>query len=262
MKVFVSKASQGLRLDQFLIKAGFSKSRSQALRLITQGWVRRQNQPLKASFKLKAGDGLEICLPESGSETDGRFPLYDVPVEVVYEDEEILTVNKPAGLAAHPAPGHETDTLVNVFFQKKALSPGTGASRPGIVHRLDREASGLLVLAKTKAAEESLVSQFKARSVQRVYWAAALGAPRPAEGVWESYLSRHPARRQKFLSTKELRAGGEKSNYELQNLKNPFQRPLLGGGPPKNGRTHQIRAHFSAFGHPLAGDWLYGKNGG
>ena len=223
-----------------------------------QGRVKIRSRPLKASYKLKAGEELELSLPESSEEGE-LFPLHEAPVELVYEDGEVLVANKPAGLVAHPSPGHKSDTLVNVLFQKKRLSPGTEVFRPGIVHRLDKEVSGLLVLAKTKEAEKNLIGQFKARSVRRIYWALSFGAPSPREGIRESYLIRHPVHRQRFISLREFRPGAKKAITRYRTLKTHGSGISWLECVLETGRTHQIRAHLSSFGHALVGDSLYGK---
>ena len=178
-EIVVPTAGEGLRLDQFLGAQNIFKNRSQALKIIRQGKVLLQGgKPLKPSFQLKEGDVLNIRLPADFFAEGKELSPYDFPVPEVYEDEDVLVVEKPAGLVTHPAPGHDQDTLVNALVhQKKQLSSGSDRFRPGLVHRLDKDAGGLLVLAKNKFSEERLIQQFKNRSIKRVYWGVAYRPP-------------------------------------------------------------------------------------
>ena len=212
-KVQVKKKFKGLRLDLFLAKEGILATRSQARKLISSNQVFLNHFPLKASYRLTGGENLLICLPQ---ETLG-LSSYDCPLDIVFEDEEILIVNKPAGLVTHPAPGHRENTLVNILAHKKKLSPGSHPLRPGIVHRLDKDTSGLLILAKTKSSQDFLIQQFKKQRIKKEYWAISLRPPSPFEGEIETWMSRHPVQRKKFVSLKTFKKGSKKaiSSYRL-----------------------------------------------
>lgn len=250
----VSKNDAGLRLDQALAKAGFTKSRSQAAKWIQSQKVKRLNQPLRASHKVKPGEIFSLQLSDE-KETPS---ISKEPIECLYEDEEILVIDKPAGIVTHPAPGHETDTLVNRLIYEKKLSPGTDSLRPGVVHRLDKDVSGLLVFAKTKQAEAHLIEQFKSRQVKRVYWAVTVQSPESQEGTVKTYISRHPKKRKIFISTEDFKAGGKQAITSYKVLKSHSGISWL-ECRLKTGRTHQIRLHLSSLKCPVIGDRVYGS---
>ena len=253
-KFTVKENDKGLRLDQALMKAGFTASRAQALKLIKSQAVVHKNKPLKASHRVMPGEIFHITI-ESKKKS---LPISKNPIESLYEDNEILVINKPAGLVVHPAPGHGSDTLVNRLIFDKKLSPGTDPLRPGVVHRLDKDVSGLLVFAKTPSAETHLVEQFKSRQVKRIYWAITSRPPESPENRIETYLSRHPKKRKIFISSKEPLPGGKKAVTFYKTLKsNPSSGLTWLECRLKTGRTHQIRLHLSSLGCPLIGDKTY-----
>ncbi len=252
-KIPVQKEFEGLRLDVFLKK--WTDSRSSALKLILEKQVCLNNRPLKASYRLRAGDQLRVTFPPK--KTLNLKP-WDFPLKILFEDKELLVVNKPAGLVVHPAPGHEEKTLVNILFHKKKLSPGSRALRPGIVHRLDKDVSGLLVLTKTKSAQDFMIQQFKERNIQREYWALCLRGPSPVEGEIKSRIARHPSNRKKFISLKQNQ---DKGKFALTFYKLFCQHESGLSWLKcwlKTGRTHQIRLHLNSISCPVVGDKTYG----
>ena len=258
-KIIISKDQEGFRLDQFLGEQNIFKTRSQALKSIKDRKILLKETPLKPSYQLKEGDILTICL--SPKPTKEKLSPYDFPVPCIYEDKDILVVDKPAGLVTHPAPGHESDTLVNVLFQRKTLSAGSHPLRPGLVHRLDKDTSGLLVLAKNKPSEENLIQQFKTRTIQRIYWGITLKPPKKPTGKIESYLIRHPKDRKRFISLPtEPATGGKKAITNYRILKQHDSGLSWMEYTLETGRTHQIRVHSSFLHCPLAGDKTYGRS--
>ena len=253
--VTVSEEQADQRLDHFLGQSDWVKNRSQALHLIKKQFVTLNNQVLKSSYRLKAGDKIEIRILKKQEQ---EIPPYDFPVEIVHEDESLLVVNKPAGLVVHPAPGHEKDTLINALSHK-TLSPGSSLLRPGVVHRLDKETSGLLVLAKNKKIEESLIQQFKERKVKRIYKAVSFSSPKTLTGTIESYIARHPVHRQKFTSLKQAQASAKQAITHYSVLQTHPEGFSYIECRLDTGRTHQIRVHLSSLSCPLVGDKVYGK---
>jgi 23S rRNA pseudouridine1911/1915/1917 synthase len=258
----------GLRVDKALALRAEIETRSRASHLIEDGRVSVNGRPAKASLVLKAGDHIEVQLPEpEPTELIG----YNFTLDILFEDEDLIVINKPAGLVVHPAAGHAQDTLVNaLIFHAKDLSMKFGEKRPGIVHRLDKETSGILVVAKNDRAHENLTRQFKERTIHRIYYAVCMGSPKPAKGTIQSYLARHPTDRKKYASvlgtdrkiqtTKSPEPSVGKwsvTHYEVMkaNMGLSYCKLKL-----ETGRTHQIRVHLSEKGSPIAGDTLYGAD--
>lgn len=270
----ITPEEEGQRLDKYLSGLDEISSRNYAKRLIDDGRVRINGKPAKPSQTLVSGAAVEIDLP-AVQPTD--LQPYDFPLDIVFEDRDILVVNKPSGLVVHPAAGHQQDTLVNaLLFHTRELSM-KNEIRPGIVHRIDKETSGLLVVARNDRAHDDLARQFKEKSMHRMYYALAQGTLGRSEGVCRSYLARHPSDRKRFASVRVQNRivaspPGEPAAAEPAGTEPPggkwavthFQRLALAGGMSylrlrlETGRTHQIRVHMSELGHPLVGDTLYG----
>jgi len=253
IEITVPEEHAGLRLDKFLSLHETIRSRSRADHLIELGLVHVNGKILKGSYGIRSGDFILVQVPQEKVRT---LEPADIPLEILFEDQDLLVVNKPAGLVVHPSVGHESQTLVNALLHHtRELSMRFHEERPGIVHRIDKETSGLLVVAKNDQAHELLVQEFQARRVHRVYKAVCFGAPQPPAGRIESYLGRHPVDRKRFASVKE----GKWSATNYKTLSNAHGLSYL-ELKLETGRTHQIRVHMSEKGHPLVGDQLYGSS--
>jgi len=242
----------GKRVDIAIAEHIPSISRSRIRKLIDKGLVLVDGEPIKASKKLCGGEEIELSLPSA--ETIDAEPE-DIEVEIVFEDDDIVIVNKPSGMVVHPGSGTSRGTLVNaLLFKCSNLSDIGGAIRPGIVHRLDKDTSGIMVVAKNDATHRSLVEQFQERTVEKTYIAIVAGRLKAAKGEFSDPIGRHPKDRIK-MSTKSKRG---KESLTLWNVVERFNGASLVEVNPKTGRTHQIRVHFKDSGYPLLGDKLYG----
>lgn len=245
----------GERLDAFLARRCQDLSRSHARRLIEEGLVSVDGRPAKPSQRLARGERVLAHIPPP---QPLELVPQSIPLTVIHQDDDIIVIDKPAGLTVHPAPGHPSGTLVNALL---ALCPElkgiAGTLRPGIVHRLDKDTSGLLVVAKNDRAQRSLSQQLKEREVRKTYLALVQGVPRPGEGVIEAPIGRHPKHRKKMAVV----AGGREAEtrYRVRDEVPSDSGYALLEVEPITGRTHQIRVHLAAIGHPVVGDATYGK---
>jgi 23S rRNA pseudouridine1911/1915/1917 synthase len=244
----------GERLDAFLSRrCGQELSRSYAHKLIADGLVTVNGAPSKPSHRLGRGDDVVVLLPPPEVVA---LEAEAIPLGIVYQDEDVIVVDKPAGLTVHPAAGHPRGTLVNALLTVcPELANIKGTLRPGIVHRLDKDTSGLLVVAKNERAHASLARQIKEREVHKVYLALVRGRVEPPEGVIDAPIGRHPRRRQRMAVVEGGRAA--QTRYRVRELLDDGY--SLVEAEPLTGRTHQIRVHFASIGHPVVGDRLYGK---
>jgi len=242
----------GLRLDKYVAEKCPELSRTQAQKLVSDGLVTVNGQVAKAGFKLSAGDRVRITLPPPRESPAPEA----MPLSIVYEDSDLLVVDKPAGLTVHPAPGHPSHTLINAILSHVPRLPeADDLQRPGVVHRLDKDASGLMVVAKNKEAQLNLASQFKARSVVKAYLVLVKGHLTPDDGVIEAPIGRDPRNRKRMAVVAQGEGREARTDYHV--LKHIGDYTLL-EVRPETGRTHQIRVHLSAIGYPVFGDRVYG----
>ncbi|MFN3947187.1 MAG: RluA family pseudouridine synthase [Aquificaceae bacterium] len=250
----VQEEDENLRLDQFLAKVYPDFSRSFHQRLIEEGYVYVEQKPVKkASKRLKKGQKVELLIPEP--EPLEVLPE-DIPLNIIYEDEHILVLIKPCGLVVHPSPGYTSGTLVNaLLYHVKNLSSIGGVERPGIVHRLDKNTMGLMVVAKSDIAHKNLSQQFKERRVEKLYKALVKGLPERDYYLIEAPIGRHIIDRKKFA----VREEGKPAKSEVWVVER-FTRQEISLLKVKihTGRTHQIRVHLSSLGFPILGDSTYG----
>jgi 23S rRNA pseudouridine1911/1915/1917 synthase len=241
----------GERLDQFLAARLEEHSRSYIQRLIADGLVLLNGRTAKAATRLNPGDTISVSVPEP---EPLRLAPEEIPLTIVYQDDDLVVVDKPAGLVVHPAPGHTTGTLVNaILAQVPDLVGIQGTLRPGIVHRLDKDTSGLMVVAKNDRAQKSLSEQMRNRQVRKQYLALVQGHLSPAQGIIEAPIGRDPSHRKRMAVT----PSGREARTEYRVLEYPGNCSLL-LVTLWTGRTHQIRVHMAAIGHPVVGDLVYG----
>jgi 23S rRNA pseudouridine1911/1915/1917 synthase len=255
LSIHVTTKDIGRRLDQFLSEASLNLSRSQAKKLIEGKTILLNQQPTKPSVRLKIGDIVSKILSKPEPLTLTPEPL---PLGILYEDRFIIVIDKPPGMVVHPAYGNPSGTLVNaLLYHCKDLAGINGVIRPGIVHRLDKDTSGVMVVAKNDEAYYELTKQFKHRSVGKVYLAIAYGQFSKDEGIIDSAIGRHPSQR-KRMSTRTRRGRTAITRWKVIERLDGFTLLEIF---PQTGRTHQIRVHLSSIGHPILGDPVYGRRG-
>ena len=244
----------GERLDAFLARSAEGLSRSAAQKLIEEGHVRRNGGPAKKNDKLNIGDTVDYTLP-APKEVD--IAPTEMALDIVYEDEDLLVINKPKGLVVHPAAGHQDDTLVNglLYALGDDLSGINGELRPGIVHRIDKDTSGLLAVAKNDHAHLMLASQLKDHSMHRVYDAIVCGSFREDSGTVDAPIGRHPSDRKKMCVTPR-NSREAVTHWQVVRRYRGYTHIQC---RLETGRTHQIRVHMAHIGHPILGDTVYGR---
>lgn len=252
-KYFMVENEEGMRLDVYLAEEIEDISRSRIQKLIKDGNVTVNEKPVKANYRLLLGDRVSIVIPEA--KAPDILPE-NIPLDILYEDSDVIVVNKPKQMVVHPAPGHYSGTLVNalMYHCKDDLSGINGDLRPGIVHRIDMDTTGSLVVCKNDLAHQSLSEQLKEHSINRVYEAIVHGNVKEDKGTVNSPIGRHPIERKK-MSIHAKNGRNAVTHYEvLERFGNyTYIRCKL-----ETGRTHQIRVHMSSIGHPLVGDEVYG----
>lgn len=250
----VDEASAGERIDKWLVsKIGLS--RAQIQELISSELVKVNGRSIKSSYHIKRGEKVEITIPQK--EREELLPE-KIPLKIIYEDEDIVVVEKPSGLVTHPSPKHLQGTLVNaLLWGGRKLSSIGAPLRPGIVHRLDKETSGIIVVAKSDKAHIDLVRQFKNREIEKIYIALVHGDFDEDEGIIEMPIGRHG----RSAERKRMRVAAKGSKPALTEFKvlKRFKGLTLLEVRPKTGRTHQIRVHLRHIGHPIVGDEKYGR---
>jgi 23S rRNA pseudouridine1911/1915/1917 synthase len=253
----ITAGEQPKRLDVFLVNRERDMSRSALKRLIDLGRIKINDQVVKASQKIKPGDRITMDVPKAE-------PLAlkgeAIPLEILFEDDHLLVLNKPSGIVVHPAPGNWTGTLVNALLHHFETSGGTvseigGKERPGLVHRLDKETSGVMVIAKTDQAHRHLAGQFKLHTITRVYEALVYGVPKKGHGLIELAIGRDTKERKK-ISARTTSPRESATDYKVDIRYGKLAAHVL--LYPRTGRTHQLRVHLTSLGHPILGDPTYG----
>lgn len=243
------------RLDMVLVRHLPDFSRSKIQSLVKAGKVTLEGRPVRCSDEVQAGD--VFLLEEEPPKPPAGARPENIPLTILHEDDDLLVVDKPAGMVVHIGAGHEEGTLVNALLHRVAtLSSGSEAHRPGIVHRLDKETSGCIIVARNDVAHAALSAQFADRQVKKTYLAIVRGTPRQPRGTVDLAIGRHPVQRQKMTPRRPPSGREAVTDYEVLSSSEGFS---LVACLPRTGRTHQIRVHLQHLGHPIAGDPLYGK---
>jgi 23S rRNA pseudouridine1911/1915/1917 synthase len=250
----VSQKEASGRLDHYLKKRFPTLSRSRLQALIKDAVITVNYRPVKPGYRLRPEDQIRLDIPSYESP---KILAQAIPLDVVYEDDSVLMVNKPAGMVVHPAPGHYEGTLVNALLARdpNIFKSSAGMERPGIVHRLDKDTSGLLVVAKNASAHQALARQFKAHTIHRIYLTLVLGILKPAKGRIELAIGRDRWERKK-ISMRTTRPKAAVTEYRVIE---PLRVGSLLEIKPLTGRTHQIRVHLASIKHPVLGDAVYGS---
>ncbi len=251
VRVFTCE-SPGERLDRFLADRCADLSRTRIKRIIADGDVAVDGRAQNAGFRLRSGQSVAIVVPDPAPT---HMLPQKIPLDVIYDDEDLLVVDKPAGMPVHPGVGHPDSTLVNAALGlDPTIGSVGGAMRPGLVHRLDMDTSGLIAIAKTDRAHSSITGQLRDRTVNKGYLALVAGALSPAEAVIDAPIGRDPRNRKKMAIVED----GRPASTRYRTIAN-YRGCSYTDVRPKTGRTHQIRVHFASIGHPVVGDALYGR---
>ena len=253
-RIVVDKGQSPVRIDKFLTEKIANATRNRVQRAIDAGTILVNGQPSKSNYKIKPADEIRVLLEKPPRDTE-VIPE-NIPLDILYEDEQLIVINKPAGLVVHPAPGHANGTLVNALLAHCSNLPGIGGvQRPGIVHRLDKDTTGAIVVAKTEHAHQHLQAQLKAKTARREYLGIVYGAPKTENGTVNLPIGRHPVDRKK-MAVVPVEKGGREAITHWQ-VKERISNYTLMQFQLETGRTHQIRVHSNQIGHPIVGDPLY-----
>ena len=254
MKIVVKDVEKNTRLDKFLLQELEDLSRSAIKKLIEEGRITVNGKAVKAGAELKNGDAIDVCLPEP-TQTD--LIAENIPLNIVYEDDDLLVVDKPQGIVVHPAAGNHSGTLVNaLLYSVKNLSSINGEERPGIVHRLDKDTSGLMLVAKNDVAHRNLAKQIAEKTCIREYFALLEGRLQKEEGEIETQIGRDPKDRKKMAVLPKHLGRVAITTFKVEKF---YSHYTLVRFRLKTGRTHQIRVHSKYMGHPVVGDPIYNK---
>ena len=252
-RLFVVEASQA-RLDRFLADRLPDHSRAEVQRWIKSGLASVNDRPARPGMALKPGDVVLLTIPEP---LQTELLPEDIPLVVLYEDEDVIAIDKPAGMVVHPAVGHSSGTLVNAILWHFPDIEGVGeGGRPGIVHRLDKDTSGIILVAKNSRAHRHLQAQFKDRTIEKTYLALVHGHVSPERGIIDAPIGRHPRHRKRMAVAPADKGREARTEYEIIAF---YDANTLVAAHPLTGRTHQIRVHFASIGHPVVGDTVYGR---
>lgn len=254
LQFVVAADEAGTRIDRFLSDRNEELSRSYLQRLLKEQQITVNGKAVKANYKVQCADEVAVCVPDM---TEPDIVPEDIPLDIIYEDQDVLVVNKPKNMVVHPSAGHYTGTLVNAVMAhcKDNLSGINGVLRPGIVHRIDKDTTGALLICKNDTAHRELAEQLKEHSIKRRYRAVVFGNPKDDRGTIEGPIGRHPVDRKK-MAVNHKNGKDAVTHYEVLER---FGNAAYIECRLETGRTHQIRVHMASIGHPLLGDEVYGS---